>query len=237
MELNRKPLFQNLASLDSSAKVYLSYWDALFLRNGILYKKWESPNSKSEILQVVVLCNRINQILVAAHDSLSGRHFGINKTMDKIRKRSYWASCKQDVENWCRTCKICNEKNRPSRKGKSLLQIYNVSNPFERVQMDILGPLPISSSGNRYLLIIVDCFTKWVKAFPLRIPRAKTVVKVFVNQVISRHGVPLVLHTDQGRNFESKIFQELMCSELKKQGQLLYILNLMDKLSASVAHP
>jgi len=43
-KLNRKPLFQDFASLDSSVKVYLSYWDALFLRDGVLYKKWESPN-------------------------------------------------------------------------------------------------------------------------------------------------------------------------------------------------
>jgi len=67
------------------------------------------------------------------------------------------------------------------------------------------------SSGNRYLLVVVNCFTKWVEAFPLRNPRAKTIARVFVNQVISRHGVPFELHTDQGRNFESKIFQELMC--------------------------
>jgi len=76
------------------AKVYLSCWDALFLRNGVFYKKWKSPNSKSEILQVVVPCNRINQILVAAHNLLSGGRFGINKILDKVRKRFYWASCK-----------------------------------------------------------------------------------------------------------------------------------------------
>jgi len=210
-ECDRKPLFQDLASLDSSAKVYYSYWNALFLKNGVLYKRWESPNSKLEISQVIVPSNRINQILVSAHDSPSGGHFGINKTLDKIRKRFYWASYKQDVEKWCRTCKICNARNGPSGKGKSPLQIYNVNAPFERVQMDILGPLPVSSSGNRYLLVVVDCFTKWVEAFPLRNPRAKTIAKIFVNQVISRHGVPLELHTDQGRNFESKLFRELMC--------------------------
>ncbi|XP_071580822.1 uncharacterized protein [Temnothorax nylanderi] len=81
---------------------------------------------------------------------------------------------------------------------------------YKRLQMDILGPLPITTSGNRYLLVIVDCFTKWVEAFPLRNIRASTVAEVFVNQVISRHGVPLEVHTDQGKNFESKLFAELM---------------------------
>jgi len=67
--------------------------------------------------------------------------------------------------------------------------------------MDILAST--SFSENKYLLMITDCFTKWVEAFPLSNIRA--IVEVFVNQVISRFGVPLELHTDQERNFESKI--------------------------------
>lgn len=54
----------------------------------------------------------------------------------------------------------CISKKDPSGKGKSPLQIYNVGNPFERIQMDILGPLPMTKCGNRYLLVVVDCLTK-----------------------------------------------------------------------------
>jgi len=74
--------------------------------------------------------------------------------------------------------------------------------------MDVLGPLPTSSSGNKYLLVIVDRFTKWVEAFPLRNIRAKTVAEIFVNQFVSRHGVPSEIPTE-GKNFESKLFSEL----------------------------
>jgi len=89
------------------------------------------------------------------------------------------------------------------------MQIYNVGSPFERVQMDILGPLPISSSGNRYLLVITDCFTKWVEAFPLSNMRTKTVTEVFVREIVCRYGVPLEVHTDQGRNFDARLVKEL----------------------------
>jgi len=83
--------------------------------------------------------------------------------------------------------------------------------------MDIFGPFPTSSSGNRYLLVIIDCFTKWVEAFPLKNFRARTVAEVFVNQFISRFGVPLELDTDQGRNFDSRLFAELsLFLEIKK---------------------
>jgi len=67
--------------------------------------------------------------------------------------------------------------------------------------MDILGPFPASYKGNKYLLVISDCFTKWVEAFPLKNFKARTIAEVFVNQVVSRFDVPLELHTDQGKNF------------------------------------
>jgi len=118
-------------------------------------------------------------------------------------------TCKGDVEDWCRSCKVCTAKKGPSDKGKSELQLYNVGGPFERIQMDILGPFPASYKGNKYLLVISDCFTKWVEAFPLKSFKASVIARVFVDQVVSRFGVPLELHTDQGRNFDSRMFKEL----------------------------
>jgi len=89
------------------------------------------------------------------------------------------------------------------------MQIFNAGVPCERLQMDILGSFTSSESRNRYFLVIVNCFTKWVEVFPLKNARASTIVEMFVNQVVSRHGVLLELHTDQGKNFESRLFQEL----------------------------
>jgi len=78
--------------------------------------------------------------------------------MEKIRKRFYWASCKQDVEEWIRICKVCIARKEFIGKRKSPLQIYNVGVPFERIQMDVLDPLTTATSGNRDLLVVVDCY-------------------------------------------------------------------------------
>lgn len=205
-------------SVGRSARIYWSYWDALILEDGLLHKRWEAPNLRISFLQLIVPRKRVKEILEQAHsvkeileqaDFSSGGHFGVNKTLEKIRKRFYWATCKQDIENWCSSCKIYAAKRGPSGKGKSPLQIFNVGIPLERVQMDVLGSLPPTFSGNRYLLVIVDCFTKWVEAFPLKNIRTKSVAEIFVSQFISRHGVPSEIHTDQGKNFESKLFSEL----------------------------
>ena len=89
------------------------------------------------------------------------------------------------------------------------MRIYNVGLPFERVQMDILGPFPISSIENKYLLVVTDCFTKWVEASPLSNMRTKTIAEVFVREIVCRNGVPLEVHTHEGRNFDSNLIKEL----------------------------
>ena len=85
--------------------------------------------------------------------------------------------------------------------------------------MDILGPLPITSRGNQYVLVMSDHFSKWVEAVPLPNQRAETVARAFVDEVIARHGVPTKLITDQGRNFEAdlmkKVFEILGVKKLR----------------------
>lgn len=91
----KRPLRQEIILQDISAKIYLSYWDALILQDGVLFKKWEAP--KSIVLQIVFPRKGINQIFEMAHDS--GGHFEMNKTLDKIQKHFYYrATCKHDVE-------------------------------------------------------------------------------------------------------------------------------------------
>ena len=75
--------------------------------------------------------------------------------------------------------------------------------------MDIIGPRPKTDRGNRYKFTVVDHFTKHVEAYALADQEATTVARVFLNEFVSRNGVPCVLHTDQGANFESNLFKEL----------------------------
>jgi len=80
------------------------------------YRRWKTPNLKSYVLQITVLRERVKQIFEEAHNSSSSGHFGVNKTLDRIRKWFYWVTCKQDVEGLCRNCVICIAKKGPSRK-------------------------------------------------------------------------------------------------------------------------
>ena len=76
-------------------KVYLSQYDSLVVPDDSLYREWISSNFKTKVLQLVVPRNDVNTVLEEAHDSPSGGHFGINKTLQKIRKRFYWTFVKK----------------------------------------------------------------------------------------------------------------------------------------------
>ena len=80
---------------------------------------------------------------------------------------------------------------------------------MQRIAMDILGPLPQTSRLNKYVLVIFDYFTKWSEALPMPDKEAATVAHLLVNEFICRFGVPEMLHTDQGKNFESTLIAEM----------------------------
>jgi hypothetical protein len=82
-----------------------------------------------------------------------------------------------------------------------------VGGPLDRLSTDILGSLPETEKGNRYILVVNDHFTKWVEIFAVPYQSAVTCANIILNEVIARLGCPLDLHSDQGRNYESNIFQ------------------------------
>ena len=80
---------------------------------------------------------------------------------------------------------------------------------MERIAIDILGPLPETPRKNKFILVVSDYFTKWTESYPIPNQEATTVAEKLVSEFICRFGVPRQLHSDQGTNFESKVFAEV----------------------------
>ena len=78
------------------------------------------------------------------------------------------------------------------------MQIISCGAPMERIATDILGELPMSNKGNRYILVVSDFFMKWTESFPMANMEAATVTKIVVEEVITRYGTPSMIHSDQG---------------------------------------
>lgn len=208
LQMRSKPSLEELTPMDPKVKQLVARWDSLQANKGILYHKWEKPQGRS-YWQVVVPESRIPQVLQQCHNSPSGGHFGFFKTLGKVRQQYFWPGMASDIKAWCRTCVDCQKIKGPHQTKPAPLKQFSVGGPFERVGMDILGPFPSTRRGNRFVLVVSDYFTKWPEAIAVPNQEAETVASALVEHVFSRHGVPAEIHTDQGRNFESRLVNEM----------------------------
>ena len=196
-----------------AVKSYWSQWERLQLRDNVLYKRWEAEARDTVQWQLVVPKGLRADILREMHDAKTAGHLRVTKTLGRIKQRFYWYRCSQDVKDWCRRCDSCAARKPPQKKPRSAMKTYNVGAPLERVALDVLGPLPESERGKKYILVVADHFTKWTEAYAIPNQEAATVATKVVEEFVARMGVPRQIHSDQGRNFEAAVFQE-MCALL-----------------------
>ena len=117
---------------------------------------------------------------------------------------------------------VCASQARPPRKRAKLGQVP-AGAPLERIAVDIMGPLPKTGNGNEYIVVIGDYFTKWTEAFALMNHTAQTVADVIVQEFVGRFGVPRLIHSDQGREFESLLISHLcQLLHIKKTRTIAY---------------
>ena len=86
-----------------------------------------------------------------------GGHLGRDRTYIKTRCRVWWPGYKNDLARWVRSCRSCQLAKPGPGRGKLPLVQERAGSPFERVELDLVGPLPPSKTGKRYLLVVQDC--------------------------------------------------------------------------------
>ena len=187
---------------------YWYCWDQLFLQNGLLMKshKASAPFPQNT---VVIPQGLINIVLRNLHSSSSGGHMGINRTTARARERFFWPRMREAVQKFIQNCSECSQIKQDPSLTKAPLKQIEVSEPFVFWAMDYMGPIKETARGNKHILVLMDHFTKWCEAFPTKDQRASTVAQILVSRVFSRFGPPTVLHSDQGRNFESILMHEI----------------------------
>jgi len=164
--------------------------------DNILYYKKDDT-----YLKVIYRDEDKKDIINRAH---SVGHEGAEKTVNRILNSYYWPGIWNDVRMWiksCRKCQLCRPKPIPKNTADN---VTPVEQPFTRVGLDTIGPLPITKNGNMYIITLVDYFTKWVEAKAIPNTKTEEVIK-FLTEVISRHGPPEIIVTDNGSSFASDI--------------------------------
>ena len=179
-------------------------WDSLVLSEDILYRRREVNGEMRH--QLVLPEKRRRQVFAMMHDDLG--HFGREKTLSVIRERFFWPKMLPDVEEWIRTCERCLRRKAPHLPERAPLTSITSYQPMELVCMDYLS-LEESKGGYSSVLVVTDHFTKYALAFPTRNQTAITTARILFDNFIVPYGVPMKLHSDQGRNFESQVISEL----------------------------
>ena len=163
---------------------------------------WRKRSSQSRMLQLLVPKPAHKQLFLSCHASLFGGHLGRNRTLARLAHRFYWSGMSDDVKEWLGQCTVCKKRKSPAGRHHPLGNIPT-SHRWDRIAMDILDVCDPTLVEYRYILVIADYFSKWTEAFPIKNKCADTVADLLVEKIILRFGMPLVIHSDHGREFEN----------------------------------
>jgi transposase InsO family protein len=136
-------------------------------------------------------------------------HSGSSRTTARIRLQWYWPGMTHDIRRAIQTCEVCQlakHGRATPRDGKQNLRRGRV---WQTLAVDLVGPLPETARGNKWLLVLTDHFSRWQDAIPIADATSQTVATTLEERVFSYLGLPENLHTDQGAQFESGLMQEL----------------------------
>ncbi|EYC40353.1 hypothetical protein Y032_0618g710 [Ancylostoma ceylanicum] len=156
----------------------------------------------------VVPKSRRKAILEEAHAGAMAGHLNGKKLLRKLKKSLFWEGMEADVMKWARSCKDC-FLTRPHEKHIPPLKPITTSKPFELIGMDLVD-LGLSESGNRYALVVIDHFLKFVGAYPIPDKSARTVARtLFERWICDGCRWPKAIHSDQGPEFVNSILSEI----------------------------
>ncbi|ROT71566.1 hypothetical protein C7M84_010101 [Penaeus vannamei] len=179
-------------------------------RNKRIYRRVLALNGE-ERLQFVVPARYRLAVFRLGHHSALGGHMGQKKTLDRIQAEFFWPGMGQEISRLVRSCDICQKTSDRGRvKPAPLKPMPLISEPFERVAVDIVGPIhPRASDGCKYILTLVDFSTRWPEAVPLRNIDAVTVAEAMV-EIFCRIGIPRQVLSDRGTQFTSAMMEEVL---------------------------
>ena len=197
-ELPKDPIFQKKVEREASHFVYI---------NGLLYKLRENNKRLLAIPRALV-----PTMLFAFHESMFSNHPGAAKMVQNMSLRYYWENMAADAKAHAKNCLQCQRRKPLTRSMEPKAGNFTTSKPYELISMD-LQELPVTEAGHKHLLVIVDFFSHYVEAVPLKDKSAAVTANAFMSEWVCRHGVPEAILTDNAPNFVSpdmkKLFESL----------------------------
>lgn len=203
---DRWPGAEERGKLLPESRELLRHWERLVEREGVLWRRSHPSGGGKEIYQLLVPACLREEVLQSVHDNHG--HQGIDRTLQLLRGRCFWPRMARQVEQWCQQCERCILGKAVQPKVRAYQGTLQASRPHEILAIDFTVLEP-ASDGRENVLVLTDVFSKYSQAIPTRNQKASTVAQVLVQQWFHRFGPPSRIHSDQGRNFESSLIQQL----------------------------
>lgn len=168
------------------------------IRNGIVTLKLCVPQAWRKL------------ILSIYHDSVwAGGHMGRTKTLKKISEKFYFPHLTKYTDLWIKSCPVCQKTKTPSRHVSAPLGSIAASRPNDMLCIDLWGPVTTSVQGNRYILTMIDSFSRQAQVAPIPSKNANVVAKALISKWIAPYGPPIRVHSDRGGEFVNEILKEV----------------------------
>ena len=203
---------QSDSTLKSCWQLALKKEKGYEFHNGILVQL-TSDGLGDFVMRILVPKHRRLGVLEMAHSNMLSGHFGVKKTFSRLSAKFLWPKMWPDVKAFIRSCAGCQKAARKAFCRAPLQPLPCEEEPFSKVAFDLVGPLPISASGYRYVLTMMCLFSKFPAAIPLKRVDNITVLDAMF-EVFSCFGIPKVLLSDQGSVFTSHL-TKLMCQQFQ----------------------
>jgi transposase InsO family protein len=181
--------------------------------DGVLQMMWEpSAHVRSGCapsLCTYVPISLVTQVISLTHDDKLTGHQGINRTYERIREAAWWPTMVEDIAAYVSACDRCQKHKIAGRLSVPVQPMGMPSAPWMQVSIDTVGPLHTTRNGNKYIICMVDYFTRYCEAQAVNEQSTHTVLQAVYKQVICRHGVPNVLISDNGSPYTSEVAKQM----------------------------
>ena len=184
---------------------FKNFCKPFIIKNNYLYRK---DRRKEGNLLRVIRRFEMEPVLYMMHNDPTGGHFSTEAMFNKIRDRYYWPQLYEDIRTYVKTCDNCQRRGRNNKRNP--LHPIPVYSPFYQIGIDFVGPLPLTSNGNKYIIVAMDYLTKWPEAQPVSNADAEATANFLYETIICRHGCPQKILSDRGAHFKNQMIEKLM---------------------------
>lgn len=161
--------------------------------------------------RIYVPNDHIETVIASNHIDKLAAHGGFAKTVHRIRRKYYWNKMQNDIAKFIRACDVCKATKPTNQVQTAPMGLYrDPERPFKMISIDYCGPYTRTKSGNRFLLVVVDSFSKFVWLKPLRNASAEATIEFLEREIFYRYAVPACLISDNGPQLRSNKFAEFL---------------------------